>query len=679
MRMAALLTSDTACLLRSFRVLRNRHVRNRTARASARPSGPVPKAMSESPARKSKKHRVAPSPPPSLNASLGDRSSIGNTESPGNSPLTRSASTAVLKLPTRSDSYGNGASPLMKSTSAASLSQGGFLRNAWEPPGGPQLTAGASAYDNGNGAYNDADNDDVGAMLAENKLVADKSRAEAALAIAQDSLARATARIEQQKLQIASLSGRGVAMKVASEEASLNGKTWDIDKVRRFSVLPKGPPDFVNDALREMLDQAVLATDRRVRGAINEGIKARSEADKADSGVADRLEAALLKCKSPEAEHALRNVTRDMVIQNTRCTKLLRNACKRLEDEATSALFAHAADLRSMGARLVAERDAIASCVLDELQRAEVEGSHSMHGLSADNSHLHGELSARDEEIVQLKAALADMQLQLKHERASRRAEEARTLKDWKIVRAEFKSAEGELATNCRDLYATDRLLSAELEREEKDRHDEAMTHQVQMEQATVDAQARVTELQAKLKALKIEARTMHSNLTANFKALESEFQQQEAKHALQLKATENEYARERSFFEGKLEALGKKLLVLRSSTARGRAMLYWTSMNTVKKVADKVGDDLPWSPESDVDDEDGTLLGTGTDELPAWREPKMDPLTSPTRESMQFNDSMTPPTEATNAKENGADLQAQLQGKLSGGSKRRPRRTNQM
>ena len=101
--------------------------------------------------------------------------------------------------------------------------------------------------------------------------------------------------------------------------------------------------------------------------------------------------------------------------------------------------------------------------------------------------------------------------------------------------------------------------------------------------------------------------------------------------------------------------------------------------MNTVKKVADKVGDDLPWSPESDVDDEDGTLLGTGTDELPAWREPKMDPLTSPTRESMQFNDSMTPPTEATNAKENGADLQAQLQGKLSGGSKRRPRRTNQM
>ena len=45
----------------------------------------------------------------------------------------------------------------------------------------------------------------------------------------------------------------------------------------------------MNDALREMLDQAVLATDRRVRGAINEGVKARSEADKADGGIADGL------------------------------------------------------------------------------------------------------------------------------------------------------------------------------------------------------------------------------------------------------------------------------------------------------------------------------------------------------------------------------------------------------
>ena len=109
-------------------------------------------------------------------------------------------------------------------------------------------------------------------MLARNNLVADKMRADEALAAAQAELTRKNTRIEQQNLQIASLSGRGTALKVASEEASINGKTWNIDEVRRFSALPKGPPDFAHDALREMLDQALLATSRRVRAAVTEGV-----------------------------------------------------------------------------------------------------------------------------------------------------------------------------------------------------------------------------------------------------------------------------------------------------------------------------------------------------------------------------------------------------------------------
>lgn len=525
---------------------------------------------------------------------------------------------------------------MTKSPSSAVIGQG-IKRAAWastSPPPitpgissfiVPQLTPGASAYDNGSSAYTADDSDNIDAMLHENKLVADKKLAEEALLICQESLKRATARIEQQKIQIASLSGRGVAMKIAAEEASMNGKTWDIDQVRRFSVLPKGPPDFMNDALREMLDQAVLATDRRVRGAINEGVKARSEADKADGGIADRLEGALAKCKSPEAEHALRTVTRDMIIQNTRCTKLLRNACKRLEEEAASALFTHTSDLRSMGARLVAQRDAISSCVLDELQRAEVEGAHSMRGMSEEIKRLHGELAARDEELVQLRGSLAETQRELKQERRNGRDEAARVSKDTRILKAEFSRLEEALSISQRDMCTSSKLMCAELEREENERRDDSVALRKEMEEAAADAQARIGDLQGKLKALKIEARTMHANLTANFKSLEREYQQQEAKHALHMQATQNEFSRERNFFEGKIEQLGKKILALRSTTARGRAMLYWTSMKSaVKRAGDKTG--LPTPPDDDLDDEDGALFGgmqdSGGEALSAWRSP---------------------------------------------------------
>ena len=102
--------------------------------------------------------------------------------------------------------------------------------------------------------------------MAENSLVAEKRRAEATLELAQTELNKASARIEQQRMQIATLHGRGTALRLSSEEASLRGQTWDIADVRRFTATSKGPPDFTNDALREMLERGVGLTSLLLGG-----------------------------------------------------------------------------------------------------------------------------------------------------------------------------------------------------------------------------------------------------------------------------------------------------------------------------------------------------------------------------------------------------------------------------
>ena len=451
-------------------------------------------------------------------------------------------------------------------------------------------------------------------ILSENNLVADKLRAEEALRVTQEALAKATIRLEQQKLQIATLSGRGAALKMASEEASVNGKRWDIKDVRRFAVLPNGPPDFVHDALRELLDLAVVATQRRVHAAVTEGTKARSEADKADAGGDDQLEAALAKCKSAEAEHALRTVTRDMMIRNSRCTKLLRVALKRLEEEATAAQATHASDIRSVTAKLVAQRDAVTTCVLDELQRAETEGAHSMRGMQEEIARLQAVIGERDGEIAALKGTLGETQGQLKEEKRASRARHGEMTEQAKTMRAELEDFEGSLSLCRRELATHTSLLFSELALEEEGRSSDAEVHQAQIMSATAEAQTRIQELQTKIKSIKVEARTMHANLSANFRSLERDYQTQQSKHALDLQSKENEFARERNFLRGKIDSLGKKLLALRASNARGRSMLYWSSMKDARSPSRERSDKSEAAGSTwkdDEDDEDGALFNT--------------------------------------------------------------------
>ena len=64
-------------------------------------------------------------------------------------------------------------------------------------------------------------------------------------------------------LRRATLSARGVAVRVASEEAISKGAAWTIEEARRYRYLPNVPPtrssshdEYYDDALRELLDQA---------------------------------------------------------------------------------------------------------------------------------------------------------------------------------------------------------------------------------------------------------------------------------------------------------------------------------------------------------------------------------------------------------------------------------------
>ena len=148
--------------------------------------------------------------------------------------------------------------------------------------------------------------------------------------------AQASARIEQQELQIATLQGRSSALKVASEEASAKGAAWSAVDVKRFSALPKSAAAFTDDTLREMLDQAVRATQRRVAAAVADGARARADAERAEGEGDAGLEEAFNKCKDPTAEHAVRQAVRAALIRQTRCANKLRYAHARAGAHSTS-------------------------------------------------------------------------------------------------------------------------------------------------------------------------------------------------------------------------------------------------------------------------------------------------------------------------------------------------------
>ena len=267
-----------------------------------------------------------------------------------------------------------------------------------------------------------SDDAELGAVHAANVMYVDKKRAEMALERAQDDLRRAHQQIEAQRLEITTLHGRQTALHLGGAEATHRGVSWDINDVRRFTAVPKSGPAFTGDVLREMLDQALVAVNRRMTDALAEAAKARQEAERAEAEGEENLETAFKKCGdlTALAEHAVRQATLGVLNRSSRAMHKMRKALKKLEAEATDAQKTHASDMRSLASRLMAQRDSLADLLAEELRSTELEGRHSIKGLQAELQTRVAQLRQRDDEVAELRANLARTQDELKEERKAR-------------------------------------------------------------------------------------------------------------------------------------------------------------------------------------------------------------------------------------------------------------------
>ena len=422
---------------------------------------------------------------------------------------------------------------------------------------------------------------DVNAVAADNTLAGKQKALEAV----QATLAKALIKVEQQRLQIESFNGRSTALRLASDEAKLKGKTWDITTVRRFSSLPKGSPDFASDALREMLDQARGAVDRRVREAVREGAKARAESEKSEVEGEANLEEAYTKCKEPAVELALRQAVEKFLVRNTRMAKRLRMTMKRLEDEAITAQTAHATDLRALSTRLVAQRDACAEVVLSELQQVEFDGALSLRGLQEQMSTSRATISERDATIKALQSELQRAQVDVQEERAGRQQERHQAVTELTELKAQVSQLKQSLSHARRETSNHIVVLKAELQDEEAGRISDARAAAAQMVKLANERDKLVGNLDARMRQIKVEARNMHSDMLARLKMQDHERLTLEQQHENDRAALETEMKKRETYLRGKIEHLTKQVLVLRGSSSRGRALLYWNAMKETRDL----------------------------------------------------------------------------------------------
>ena len=391
------------------------------------------------------------------------------------SPLRSSKSKGKIS-PFSSSAAEGSSSPLPRSASAITLS-------AWGSANNPDLVG-----------------EDWDTIVAENCVAADTERAEADMQRLHVELTKANERLRRQKIQIDTLNGRSAAMRLVTAEPSQRGQSWNAQNVRRFTALPRGPPDFTNDALRELLDQAEQAAARRVRDAVAEGTRARAESEKADTikssqetEVEANLEDALAKVKDPIAELAARAAVVKLINKTNKMTVKLRGVLRCLEEEVTAAQLTHAADLRSLAARLVAQRDASTSVVLAEIEHAESHGKNWIASLHDRERAMRGEIESQDVTIGELRSELAGTQRTLREERCARRAEGERAVKDRKILSTEIGRIEARHAVGLREGCAHPAALATELMHEEEERTADAAAAATVLAEAVAERESKVS------------------------------------------------------------------------------------------------------------------------------------------------------------------------------------------
>ena len=542
-------------------------------------STPPPKSLGRSPG--SKKTRVAPAPPPNSGASPS---------------LRKSSSAAVLKR----SAWGTPDSSRPPRPSTA-LTPDAFtydlgLSSSYDPGLGLGL---GDSYSPGLGEV----------QMGVAHLVLDKKRLEQQLFQTEEDLRKANKRIDQHVLQIKTLQGRQTAVRVSSAEASLKGESWSIADVKRFTSVPKSKAEFTSDVLRELLDQALLGTTRRVLEAVQEGVAARAESVSAEGEGEESIEKVLAKCKglTADVEYAVRQAVLGILNRGNRLAKRLRTALHALEAAATAAQDVHASDLRQVTTRLVAVRDAQTAMVLNDLAKTEHEGHNSIRGLHSRILEKDRVILERDAEIVRLRTEL-ELMCQLLKEEKRQRAVDSQDLRCcMRVVQREIPMIEREVNLAQRDRKINPIALARDLSLEEKEREDERRAFQQRFERQAKEQAAKIVEYERRLMAMRADARATLEAMNGRLKTLMSENVALEAQHEEDLAVAENAHERERSFLNRKAEKLHSQVRALKASTTRGRALFYWSSMKKTFLANPKVADHFlasgeKWSgPASDL------------------------------------------------------------------------------
>ena len=389
--------------------------------------------------------------------------------------------------------------------------------------------------------------------------------------------------IDQQRLMIATLQGRAVAFNVANQEAALRSSPWSQENARRYNESAKGPPEsFADDSLRELLLQAIMATERRVHDAVAASERARATSEQSDNEGDDELYGALNRCLDPTSRAAVQQVIKLNAAKMARHMPRLRTALKKLEEVATAAQSTHYADMRSLAARILAQRDAECKVLANEVFKCESDGytqSGLLKGLQIECARLSANLQQKTEECSSLQGALKAAKDTIRSERISHREEVGRLNTEVSTLKLNAESLEADLTNALGGMDVP--ILKAELAEEEKLRHTDARWHGQSMNALLTEHETVVGDLTATLDAMRTEARAMRGVLDAQQREHAQRVQALQQEHSIEIVSLHEERERIQGYLQNKIDEFKKQVRGLRTSTSRGRAEQYWASMKS--------------------------------------------------------------------------------------------------
>ena len=402
-------------------------------------------------------------------------------------------------------------------------------------------------------------------------------------------LAAAHSQIEQLELHLETLHGRATAAKLASEEAQQRGTPWKQAQERRFFLASRGAAtraDYAGEDMQLLLEQAILASRRRVASALDEAARVRAESEKADVDAQTSLELAFAGCvQTTTAEHQARMATRKLMNRTNTIAGRLRHALLRLEDEATAAQSTHAADMRSQAARLLAERDAVLATFATALHESEYDGTVSISGLLAQLRRLEetrsSEVASRDATIGRLQAALEQTEERLRREHEGRVRERERLSMHVRTLLAEVGTLEAALAASEPKHFVDVACLTGALHHEEGQRWGELEEQRDALAAAEDQTRRQAEWYERKLKGVRKEHAERVTTMRASIREHEDAKVAVSTRLESAIKKLETDKEIESSAYIKRVERLSAEIERLRCGTATGKRKAYF---NKIKK-----------------------------------------------------------------------------------------------